>query len=109
MVVVAAVAVVVVVVAMDDARTDAADVPHPARLPAEEGAREVDLVVSHGQTIGHAPAAGWTAQIGDGGALAATLGLPVLWNLRAADDQNSTHLQHAAATASAWSVANTSP
>ena len=42
MAVVAAVAVVVVV-AMDGARTDAADVPHPARLPAEEGAREIDV------------------------------------------------------------------
>lgn len=50
-------------------------------------AEVVDLVVSHGQTIGHAPAkaCGWTAQIGDGNALAARLGLPVLWNLRSAD------------------------
>ena len=56
-----------------------------AFLAAEELEGQVDLVVSHGQTIGHAPAAGWTAQIGDGGALAARLGLPVLWNLRSAD------------------------
>ncbi len=48
------------------------------------GDRDVDLVVSHGQTIFHEPPQA-TWQLGDGNVLAARLGRPVLWNLRSAD------------------------
>ena len=49
-----------------------------------------DLVVSHGQTLWHAPApfgqaGGHTLQLGDGDRLGANLKLPVLWNLRSGD------------------------
>jgi len=44
-----------------------------------------ELVGFHGQTLVHRPDAGWTWQIGDGPELAARLGLPVVYDLRAAD------------------------
>ncbi|MBF94507.1 MAG: anhydro-N-acetylmuramic acid kinase [Myxococcales bacterium] len=77
--------------------------PDVSRLHAEiadETARSVaaflrdqkrpDLVVSHGQTLWHAPApfgqaGGHTLQLGDGDRLSAHLKLPVLWNLRSGD------------------------
>jgi anhydro-N-acetylmuramic acid kinase len=45
----------------------------------------VDLVGFHGQTVLHAPERRLTVQLGDGGALAARLGIPVAWDFRAAD------------------------
>lgn len=45
----------------------------------------IDLVASHGHTIFHQPQAGFTAQIGDGGALSAECGLPVVSNFRNMD------------------------
>lgn len=45
----------------------------------------IDVVGFHGQTVLHRPAAGLTVQIGDGGALAERLGIPVAFDFRAAD------------------------
>jgi anhydro-N-acetylmuramic acid kinase len=45
----------------------------------------IDVVGFHGQTILHRPAAGLTVQIGDGAALAQRLGIPVVFDFRAAD------------------------
>jgi len=46
---------------------------------------EVDFVSSHGHTIFHDPAKHFTAQIGEGAALAATCGLPVVCDFRTGD------------------------
>jgi anhydro-N-acetylmuramic acid kinase len=45
----------------------------------------IDVVGFHGQTILHRPAERLTVQIGDGAALAREIGLPVVYDLRAAD------------------------
>lgn len=45
----------------------------------------VDVVGFHGQTVLHRPQAGLTVQLGDGQALAARLGVPVVFDFRAAD------------------------
>jgi anhydro-N-acetylmuramic acid kinase len=45
----------------------------------------IDVVGFHGQTVLHRPQSRLTVQIGDGAALAATLGLPVVHDFRAAD------------------------
>ncbi|HET7409587.1 MAG TPA: anhydro-N-acetylmuramic acid kinase, partial [Paracoccaceae bacterium] len=45
------------------------------------------VVGFHGQTVAHAPAEGWTWQIGDGAALARALNRPVVWDFRTADMQ----------------------
>eukprot|EP00899_Mesostigma_viride_P013388 jgi/Mesvir1/2204/Mv09849-RA.1 len=58
-----------------------------------EGKPEPDLIVSHGQTVFHAPGAfassnegtGHTLQLGDGNMLSVLVGVPVLWNLRSGD------------------------
>jgi len=44
-----------------------------------------DLVGFHGQTLAHDPKGHGTHQIGDGAALAESLGLPVVWDFRSAD------------------------
>jgi anhydro-N-acetylmuramic acid kinase len=46
---------------------------------------QVALVASHGHTSFHMPAKGLTAQLGDGAAIAAETGLPVVSDLRALD------------------------
>lgn len=48
-------------------------------------ASTVDAVGFHGQTVLHRPERKLTVQIGDGGALAARLGVPVVFDFRAAD------------------------
>lgn len=45
----------------------------------------IDVVGFHGQTVLHRPEAGLTVQIGDGEALARRLGIPVVYDFRAAD------------------------
>ncbi len=45
----------------------------------------VDLVGFHGQTLAHDPAGRGTHQAGNGGLLAAALGLPVVWDFRSSD------------------------
>lgn len=51
----------------------------------KETGLQADLVASHGHTIFHQPNAGFTAQIGDGAALAAYCGLPVVCDFRSMD------------------------
>src|SRR6516164_7338823 len=46
---------------------------------------EVAVVGFHGQTVLHRPDRGLTIQLGNGGALAARLGIPVVYDFRAAD------------------------
>jgi anhydro-N-acetylmuramic acid kinase len=46
---------------------------------------EVSVVGFHGQTVLHRPDRGVTVQLGDGRALAARLGIPVVYDFRAAD------------------------
>lgn len=45
----------------------------------------IDLIGFHGQTVIHRPERGLTVQLGDGQALADSLGIPVAFDLRAAD------------------------
>ena len=46
---------------------------------------KIDFIASHGHTVFHEPAAKTTFQLGDGSAIAATLALPVISDLRAMD------------------------
>jgi anhydro-N-acetylmuramic acid kinase len=46
---------------------------------------KVDMVASHGHTIYHQPALGYTLQIGDGAALSAACSLPVVCDFRSLD------------------------
>ncbi len=48
-------------------------------------AGDIDIIGFHGQTVLHRPAEKLTVQIGDGGALAARLGIRVAYDFRAAD------------------------
>ncbi|MEP2120927.1 MAG: anhydro-N-acetylmuramic acid kinase [Bauldia litoralis] len=63
-----------------DAHADAAE-----KLLAANPGLAVDLVGFHGQTVFHAPDRLLTVQIGDGAALARRLGVPVVFDFRAAD------------------------
>jgi len=54
------------------------------RLRARHGGL-IDLVGFHGQTVFHAPERRLTVQIGDGATLARRVGLPVVFDFRAAD------------------------
>ena len=55
------------------------------RLLTDHRGLSPDLIGFHGQTILHAPERRVTVQIGDGAALADRLGLPVMFDMRAAD------------------------
>lgn len=56
------------------------------RFVAEFGLEhKVHMIASHGHTSFHMPALGMTAQLGDGAAIAAETGLPVISDLRAMD------------------------
>ena len=44
-----------------------------------------DVIGFHGQTLAHAPRSRGTLQVGDGAALAAALGRPVVWDFRSDD------------------------
>lgn len=46
---------------------------------------KVDLISSHGHTVFHQPNAGYTAQVGDGSAIHAITGLPVVNDFRTVD------------------------
>ena len=46
---------------------------------------QADLISSHGHTIFHQPEAGFTAQVGDGAAIHAITGLPVVCDFRTTD------------------------
>ncbi len=52
---------------------------------ATENIGHIDIVGFHGQTVIHRPAQRFTMQIGNGPALARSLGLPVVYDFRAAD------------------------
>lgn len=54
-------------------------------IAAHKLAHKVDLVASHGHTTFHSPLHKMTAQLGDGAAIAAVTGLPVIADLRAMD------------------------
>ncbi len=56
-----------------------------AGLLAENPGVRLDLIGFHGQTVLHAPARRLTVQIGDGAGLARRVGVPVVFDLRAAD------------------------
>ena len=45
----------------------------------------IEIIGFHGQTLLHRPEQGLTVQVGDGGALAARLGIPIAFDFRAAD------------------------
>jgi anhydro-N-acetylmuramic acid kinase len=51
----------------------------------KENPLKVDYIASHGQTIFHQPAIGYTSQIGEGAAIAATCGFPVICDFRTSD------------------------
>jgi anhydro-N-acetylmuramic acid kinase len=50
-----------------------------------QGNEKINFISSHGHTIFHQPQKGFTLQIGDGAALAAEAGLPVVCDFRTAD------------------------
>ena len=52
---------------------------------ASHGVPAPDLISSHGHTVFHRPDEGWTVQIGCGATLHATLGIPVVSDLRRLD------------------------
>lgn len=70
----------------EDGGLDAAlAVVQSAHEEALAGFEDIALVGFHGQTLAHEPRGRGTHQLGDGGALAAALGLPVVWDFRSAD------------------------
>ncbi|MEM6376193.1 MAG: anhydro-N-acetylmuramic acid kinase [Pseudomonadota bacterium] len=56
-------------------------------LDAMQELTGADLIGFHGQTLAHDPQGRGTHQAGDGAALAARLGVPVVWDFRSADVQ----------------------
>jgi anhydro-N-acetylmuramic acid kinase len=65
--------------------TAAAKVIEAAHIEVLSRFKDIDLIGFHGQTLAHAPRAQGTLQVGDGAALADTLGVPVVWDFRSAD------------------------
>ncbi len=63
----------------------AADVVAKVHADVLSGFEDAALVGFHGQTLAHDPGGRGTHQLGDGAALAETLGLPVVWDFRSAD------------------------
>jgi anhydro-N-acetylmuramic acid kinase len=63
----------------------AAQVVEAAHLDLLRGFQDIDLIGFHGQTLAHAPRLQGTLQVGNGAALATSLGLPVVWDFRSAD------------------------
>ena len=63
----------------------AAEVIHRAHVETLSQLDGAELVGFHGQTLAHDPAGRGTHQLGDGAALAAALGLPVVWDFRSND------------------------
>lgn len=74
-------------IAAAGAEVDAVHAAAAARLLAGPGdaAPDAALIGYHGQTVAHAPDAGWTWQLGSGPALARALRRPVAWDFRSAD------------------------
>jgi anhydro-N-acetylmuramic acid kinase len=54
-------------------------------IAANNLAHNVHFIASHGHTVFHEPENGTTCQVGDGAAIAATTGLPVISDLRSID------------------------
>jgi anhydro-N-acetylmuramic acid kinase len=65
-----------------EAATCVVDAAHAEALA---GFEDIDLVGFHGQTLAHAPRHQGTLQVGDGAALADSLGAPVVWDFRSSD------------------------
>ena len=63
----------------------AGEVVDAAHVALLRGFEPVDLVGFHGQTLAHEPRGRGTLQVGDGAALAAALGVPVVWDFRSDD------------------------
>ena len=63
----------------------AAAVVETAHAEVLGGFTGADLIGFHGQTLAHDPDGRGTLQVGDGGWLSKTLGLPVVWDFRSAD------------------------
>lgn len=59
--------------------------PGTMAVDGQPDARGIDLIGFHGQTMFHAPERRLTVQLGDGRALAARSGIPVVYDFRAAD------------------------
>lgn len=59
--------------------------PGLAAVDGQPDANGIDLIGFHGQTMFHAPERRLTVQIGDGQALATRVGIPVVYDFRAAD------------------------
>lgn len=75
--------------AMEYARTHAAYGKYLGQLVAgfikQNRITNIDFVASHGHTIFHQPSNGFTSQIGEGAALSAACGLPVVCDFRTSD------------------------
>lgn len=65
-----------------EAAAEVVETAHAEMLSRFDG---IDLIGFHGQTVAHDPAQGRTLQLGDGGVMAAFLGVPVAWDFRTAD------------------------
>lgn len=68
-----------------DAAEAAARVVDAAHADVMSGFGSYDLAGFHGQTLAHAPRRQGTFQVGDGAALAESLGKPVVWDFRSDD------------------------
>lgn len=69
----------------DDDVAAATEIVQAAHAALLSEFHDVDLVGFHGQTVAHDPRGRGTHQLGDGEALAETLGVPLVWDFRSAD------------------------